>query len=80
MQQNGLIVLYCPIQYIFIVYFDFRKETLGENAPNYMFANVLTEIFAAGGQLHISKSNLITLLYQNSLWTFTDQRDVHRSF
>lgn len=28
-----------------------------------MFANVFTEIFATGGQLHISNGNLITQIY-----------------
>lgn len=28
-----------------------------------MFPNVFTEIYATGGQLHISNSNLITQIY-----------------
>lgn len=63
MQQNRFILFSCLIQYISIVYFDFREETIEESSPNEMFANVFTEIFATGGQLHISNSNLITQIY-----------------
>ena len=63
MQQNRLILFSCLIHYISIIYFDFRKETIEESSPNEMFANVFTEIFATGGQLRISNSNLITQIY-----------------
>lgn len=63
MEQNRLILFSCLIQYISIVYFDFRKETIEESSPSKMFANVFTEIYATGDQLHISNSNLITQIY-----------------
>lgn len=34
-----------------------------ESSPTETSANVFTEIFATGGQLHISNSNLITQIY-----------------